>query len=153
LPTPHVIDTPPEFLEANIGYIASWSEAEGRSNSCPRQKEDLKAKKSSSSFCAVVVPWQRRDLPLIDVPDLSGVLSLFSVSLSLLLSNIVQPFAFMTMGESLYKVDPFLPPEVTKGSKNYQSSSSDQITNKEQSSVGVQVGSGLNNPNGFYVKL
>ena len=57
------------------------------------------------------------------------------------------------MGESSYKVDPFLPPEVTKGSKNYQSSSSDQITNKEQSSVGVQVGSGLNNPNGFYVKL
>jgi len=59
----------------------------------------------------------------------------------------------MTMGELLYKVDPSPPPEVTKDSNNYQSSSSDQITNKEQSSMGVRVGSGLNNPNGFYVKL
>jgi len=57
------------------------------------------------------------------------------------------------MGELLYKVDPSPPPEVTKDSNNYQSSSSDQITNKEQSSMGVRVGSGLNNPNGFYVKL
>jgi len=45
----------------------------------------------------------------------------------------------MTMGESLYKVDLSLPPEVTKGSNNYQSSSSDQITNKEQSSRGVRA--------------
>ena len=57
------------------------------------------------------------------------------------------------MGELSYKVDPSLFPEVTKGSNNYQSSSSDQITNKEQSSVKIQVGSSLNNPIGLYVKL
>ena len=79
-PIPHVVDAPPEFLEANIGYVASWSEVEGQSNSCPRRKEDPKAKKSSSSFCAIVAPRQRRDPPLIDVPDLSGVLPLFSLS-------------------------------------------------------------------------
>ena len=59
----------------------------------------------------------------------------------------------MTIRESSYKVDPSLPPEVTKGSNNYQSSSSDQIMNKEQSSIEVRVGSSLNNPNSFYVKL
>jgi len=57
------------------------------------------------------------------------------------------------MEESSYKVDLSPPPEVTKGSNNYQFSSSDQIMNKEQSLVGIQVGSSLNNPNGFYVKL
>ena len=83
-PIPHVTDAPPEFLETNIRYVASWSEVEGQSNSCPCWKEDSKAKKSSSSFCAIVVPWQRRDPPLIDVPDLSGVLPLFSLSPPLL---------------------------------------------------------------------
>ena len=67
--------------------------------------------------------------------------------------NIAQPFTFMTMGESSYKIDPSPPPEVTKSSNNYQSFSSDQITNKEQSLMEVRVGSSLNNPNGFYVKL
>ena len=91
LPTPHVIDMPPEFLEANVGYIASWSEVEGRSSSCPRRKEDSKAKKSWSSFCTIVVPRRRHDPPLINVPDLSGALSLFSVSLPLLLSSAPLP--------------------------------------------------------------
>jgi len=91
LPTPHVVDAPPEFLEANIGYIASWSEVEDRSNSGSRRKEDSKAKKSLFSFCTVVVPWRQHNLPLIDMPDLSGVLPLFSVSLSLLLSFALRP--------------------------------------------------------------
>ena len=29
LPTPHVIGEPPEFLVADIGHVASWSEAKG----------------------------------------------------------------------------------------------------------------------------
>jgi len=92
LPTSHVVDEPLEFFEANIEYVASWSEAEGRSNSCPHWKEDLKAKKSSSNFCTVVVPRQQCDPSLIDEPDLSGVLPLFYVSLPLLLSSMLLPF-------------------------------------------------------------
>jgi len=81
LPTPHVVDEPPEFLEANIGYVASWLEAEGRSSSCPRRKENWKAKKSLSSFCAIVVLWRRRGPPQYDEPDLFGVLPSFSMPL------------------------------------------------------------------------
>ena len=108
MPTPHVVDEPPEFLEANIRYVAFWSEAEGRSNSCPRRKEDSKAKKSSSSFCAVVVPRRRRDLPLIDVPDLSGILPLFSMSLSLLLSSTLlpPPLAFSVLPPVAFSLPP-----------------------------------------------
>jgi len=81
LPTPHVVDEPPEFLEANIRYVASWLEAEGRSSSCPRRKENWKAKKSLSSFCAIVVLWRRRGPPQYDEPDLFGVLPSFSMPL------------------------------------------------------------------------
>jgi len=35
-PPPHVVDGPPEFLEADTGHIASWSEADSQEDSSPR---------------------------------------------------------------------------------------------------------------------
>ena len=73
LPTPHVVDEPPEFLVASIECVAFWSEAEGQLSSSPHRKEEKRAaERSSSNSCAVVVPWQRRDPPLNVWPDLSG---------------------------------------------------------------------------------
>ena len=84
LPTPRVVGEPPEFLVASIERVASWSEVEGRLSSSPRQKEKKRgAERSSSNSCAVVVPQQRRDLPLNVWPDLSGDLLLSAMSLPL----------------------------------------------------------------------
>ena len=99
--TSHVIDAPLEFLKANIGYVASWSEAEGRSNSCPRWKEDSKAKKFLSSFCTIVVPRRRHNPPLINVLDLSGILPLFSLFPPLPV--------FFTPLPPIFSTPPFLP--------------------------------------------
>ena len=83
-PTPHIVDRPPEFLEAGIGHVASWSEADNRGGSSPCQKEETRVvEKSSSSFCAVVIQWWRRGPPLGGVPDLSGIV-LLSAKLPLL---------------------------------------------------------------------
>jgi len=84
LPTPRVVDEPPEFLVASIERVASWSEAEGQLSSSPRQKEEKRAaEKSLSNSCAVVVSQQQHDLPLSVWPDLTGDLLLSAVSLPL----------------------------------------------------------------------
>ena len=84
LSTLHVVGEPPEFLVAGIKRVASWSEVEGRLSSSPCQKEEMRvAERSSTNFCAVVVPWQRRNPPLSIWPDLSGDLLLSATSLSL----------------------------------------------------------------------
>ena len=66
-----------------------------------------------------------------------------------------QPFAFMTMGDATFKVDPSPPPKVTKSSNSNLPSSSDHIMNEEQSLVGVRVDSSLKsqNPNILYINL
>ena len=84
LPTLRVIGKPLEFLVADNKHVVSWSEAEGQLSSSPRQKEEMRvAEKSSSNSCAIVVPWQRRGLPLNVWPDLSGNLLLSTMSLPL----------------------------------------------------------------------
>ena len=81
LPTLCVVGEPPEFLVVGIEHIASWSEAEGRLSSSPHRKEEMRAaERSSSNFCAVVVPQQRRDPSLNVWPDLSGDLLLSTLS-------------------------------------------------------------------------
>ena len=84
LPTPHVVDKPPEFLVASIERVAPRSEAGGQLSSSPHQKEEKRAaERSSSNSCAVVVPQQRRDPPLNVWLDLAGNLLLSAVSLPL----------------------------------------------------------------------
>jgi len=77
LPTPCVIDRPPESLSANIKHVASWSEAESQEGLSPHWKEEIEAaEKSSTNFCAVVVLWWQRDPPRGNEPDLFGALLL-----------------------------------------------------------------------------
>ena len=81
LPTPCIVGKPPEFLVADIEHVTSWLEAEGRLGSSPCQKEEMRvAKRSSSNFCTIVVPQQRRSLPLNIRPNLSSNLLLSTVS-------------------------------------------------------------------------
>ena len=55
LTTPCVFGEPPEFLVAGIEHVASWSEADSRRGSFPRQKEVKAVRRFLSSFCTVVV--------------------------------------------------------------------------------------------------
>ena len=81
LPTLRIIGEPPEFFVAGIEHVASWSEAEDRLSSSPRQKEEMRAaERSSSNSCTVFVLWQRCGSPLNVWPDLSGNLLLSTVS-------------------------------------------------------------------------
>jgi len=74
LPTPHVIDKPPEFLVAGIEYVVFWLGVEGQLNSFPYWKENWwEAGKSWPNFYAVVVPQWRRNQPLDSKPGLSGI--------------------------------------------------------------------------------
>jgi len=83
LTTPCVFGEPLEFPVAGIEHVASWSEADSRGGSSPRQKEKRAVERSSSSFYAVIVQRRRCGRPLGGVPDPSGVV-LLSAKLSLL---------------------------------------------------------------------
>jgi len=84
-PPPHVVDRPPEFLEADTGHTASWLEADSQEDLSPRQKEEMMVvEMSSSNFFAVAVQRWQHDLPLDDVPDPSGVVLPFVSGVALL---------------------------------------------------------------------
>jgi len=92
LPTPRIIDRPPGSLSSNIEHIASWSEAESREGSSPCQKEEMEAvEKSSTNFCAIVVPQQQYNPPQGNEPDLSGALLLSIATLPPLFSMPLLP--------------------------------------------------------------
>jgi len=38
---PHIIGGPLEFLEADTGHVASWSEADSQGGSSPHRKEEI----------------------------------------------------------------------------------------------------------------
>ena len=72
-PPPHVVDGPPEFLEADTGHVVSWLETDSREDSSPHRKEMTVVEMSSSNFFTIEQQRRRYNLPLDNVPDLSGV--------------------------------------------------------------------------------
>ena len=87
---------------ASIEHVAFWLGAEGQLSSSPRWKEKKRAaERSSSNFCAVVVPRQRHDLPLNIWPDLAGNLLFSAVFLSL-------PVFYMSL-PPIFSTPPLLP--------------------------------------------
>jgi len=86
LPTPRVVDKPPEFLSEGNRHVASWSEADNRGGSSSYWKEGTRVvEKSSFSFCAVVIQWRQRGLLQVDEPDPSGIALPFFSNVPLLL--------------------------------------------------------------------
>jgi len=100
LTTPCGFGEPPEFPVAGIEHIASWSKADSRGDSSPRQKEKREVERSSSSFCTVVVQQRRRSWPLGGVPDLSGVVLLSTELLLLPASSKILPPTFSVLRAS-----------------------------------------------------